>query len=223
MKKIIEVLILIGGLMMVVSCVNPSSVSDDNETQNTNNTEVQNGGDNEIVATPTITLNNSTITITCATDGATIHYTTDGSEPTVTSPIYTNAIILTTTTTVKAIAVKEGMTNSSVATQNVIINTLVLNGTNIDKRSSCSYINYVSYFFQESNTKYITFRFNSNNNITYKITNVKINNNTFNITNRNINEYTYNNSQIKIDIANITNLSLEWVNLNNVTLVIQTN
>ena len=158
-----------------------------------------------------------------ATKGVEIRYTTDGSEPTVTSPIYTNAIILTTTTTVKAIAVKEGMTNSSVATQNVIINTLVLNGTNIDKRSSYSYINYVSYFFQESNTKYITFRFNSNNNITYKITNVKINNNTFNITNRNINEYTYNNSQIKIDIANITDLSLEWVDLNNVTLVIQTN
>ena len=43
MKKIIEVLILIGGLMMVVSCANPSSVSDDAYSQNTN-TEVQNGG-----------------------------------------------------------------------------------------------------------------------------------------------------------------------------------
>ena len=45
MKKIIEVLILIGGLMMVVSCTNPSSVSDDTYSQNTN-TEVQNGSDN---------------------------------------------------------------------------------------------------------------------------------------------------------------------------------
>ena len=43
MKKIIEVLILVGGLMMVVSCANPSSISDDTYSQNTN-TEVQNGG-----------------------------------------------------------------------------------------------------------------------------------------------------------------------------------
>lgn len=44
MKKIIEVLILIGGLIMIVSCANPSSISDDTYSQNTNNTEVQNGG-----------------------------------------------------------------------------------------------------------------------------------------------------------------------------------
>lgn len=52
MKKIIEVLILIGGLMMVVSCANPSSVSDDTYSQNTNNTEVQNGGDNGTTDNP---------------------------------------------------------------------------------------------------------------------------------------------------------------------------
>lgn len=44
MKKIIEVLILIGGLMMIIACANPSSISDDTYSQNTNNTEVQNGG-----------------------------------------------------------------------------------------------------------------------------------------------------------------------------------
>lgn len=46
MKKIIEVIILLGGLMIVSSCSNPSSSSDNSATQNSNNTEVQNGGDN---------------------------------------------------------------------------------------------------------------------------------------------------------------------------------
>lgn len=58
------------------------------------------------------------ITIACATEGASIHYTTDGSEPTATSEPYTGAAILFTggTFTVKAIAVKDGMADSDVAT-----------------------------------------------------------------------------------------------------------
>lgn len=58
------------------------------------------------------------ITISCATEGASIHYTTDGSEPTATSEPYTGAAILFTggTFTVKAIAVKDGMADSDVAT-----------------------------------------------------------------------------------------------------------
>ena len=56
-------------------------------------------------------------TITCATDGATIHYTTDGSTPTTSSPTYSSAIsIPAETTTLKAIAVKDGMSASEVAT-----------------------------------------------------------------------------------------------------------
>ena len=48
--------------------------------------------------------------------GATIHYTTDGSEPTEQSAIYTDSILLNrTTTTVQAIAVVEGKLNSAVA------------------------------------------------------------------------------------------------------------
>lgn len=74
------------------------------------------------VATPTITgttpfTENTTATITCVTDGATIHYTTDGSTPTNSSTTYSSPIAISATTTVKAIAVKSGMTDSEVASQ----------------------------------------------------------------------------------------------------------
>ena len=56
------------------------------------------------------------VTINCGTDGATIHYTTDGTEPTTSSPTYSTALSVTSTTTIKAIAVKNGLTNSAIAT-----------------------------------------------------------------------------------------------------------
>ena len=55
------------------------------------------------------------VTIACETQGATIHYTTDGSEPTATSAVYSTAIPVSETTTIKAIAMKEGWLNSSIA------------------------------------------------------------------------------------------------------------
>ena len=75
----------------------------------------------ETVATPTFSLAGGTytsaqgVTISCATAGADIYYTTDGSAPTTGSTKYTGAISVGTTTTIKAIAVKDGMTNSSAA------------------------------------------------------------------------------------------------------------
>ncbi len=48
------------------------------------------------------------VTISCATDGATIHYTTDGSEPTEDSPVY-RRFRITERTTVKAVAIKNGV------------------------------------------------------------------------------------------------------------------
>jgi alpha-L-fucosidase len=54
------------------------------------------------------------ISITSATEGATIYYSTDGSEPTVQSPIYTKPFSVAHAATVKAIAIKEGVVNSNV-------------------------------------------------------------------------------------------------------------
>lgn len=73
------------------------------------------------VATPTFTpaagsySSAQSVTISCTTSGATIHYTTDGSTPTASSPTYSSAITVSSTKTIKAIAVKSGMTNSDVA------------------------------------------------------------------------------------------------------------
>ena len=75
------------------------------------------------VATPTFTPNGASsftgmqsVTISCTTAGATIHYTTDGTAPTASSPVYSAALSLTSTTTVKAIAVKTDMNDSAIAT-----------------------------------------------------------------------------------------------------------
>ena len=76
----------------------------------------------ETVATPAITPNggelkygNNTVSIACDTDGATIYYTIDGTEPTTSSTKYTGAFTLSSNATVKAIAVKSGWNNSDVA------------------------------------------------------------------------------------------------------------
>lgn len=73
----------------------------------------------ETVADPVIdiqplTNNMSAITITCATDGATIHYTFDGTDPDENSPVYTDVLSQEGVFTIKAIAMKEGMNNSNV-------------------------------------------------------------------------------------------------------------
>ena len=54
------------------------------------------------------------VTITADAD-ATIYYTTDGSTPTTSSSVYSSALNLTATTTVKAIAVKDGLTTGVVS------------------------------------------------------------------------------------------------------------
>ena len=44
-------------------------------------------------------------------DGAEIHYTTDGSTPTAESAVYSGALTFTETTTLKAIAIKDGVSS----------------------------------------------------------------------------------------------------------------
>lgn len=63
----------------------------------------------------------STVTITCATDGATIYYTMDGSEPTIASAVYSAPIEITTDTTIKAFAVASGLDDSAVVTESYVV------------------------------------------------------------------------------------------------------
>ncbi|HSF38919.1 MAG TPA: DUF1800 family protein, partial [Thermoanaerobaculia bacterium] len=64
-----------------------------------------------------------TVTLTTATAGATIYYTTDGSSPTrKTRPLYRGPIELTATTTVKAFAFKKGLKASAVTTGTYKVN-----------------------------------------------------------------------------------------------------
>ncbi|MDD5068704.1 MAG: SUMF1/EgtB/PvdO family nonheme iron enzyme [Candidatus Pacebacteria bacterium] len=73
------------------------------------------------VSTPTFSLpggvytTGQSVTIDCATAGATIYYTTDGSIPTPSSSVYTGAIAFGSTTTIKAIALKDIYSDSAVA------------------------------------------------------------------------------------------------------------
>lgn len=69
------------------------------------------------VADPAITCTDNSVTMTCDTASATIYYTDDGTTPTTESTAYTDAIDITETTTFKAIAVKEGMADSNVVTE----------------------------------------------------------------------------------------------------------
>jgi hypothetical protein len=57
-----------------------------------------------------------TVTITDGTSGATIYYTLDGSTPTTASAVYSSAISVPISLTLKAFAVKSGLANSSVTT-----------------------------------------------------------------------------------------------------------
>lgn len=70
-----------------------------------------------VVAAPVISINSNSATITCATSGATIHYTLDGTTPTASSAQYSSPITLSDACTIKAIAMKSGMSNSQVASQ----------------------------------------------------------------------------------------------------------
>ncbi len=88
------------------------------------------------------------VSITCSTASATIRYTTNGSEPTTNSTLYTVPFTLTSTTTVRAKAFKSGMNDSATAVatysnnrpanDNFINATLLLDtsgsttGTNVD-------------------------------------------------------------------------------------------
>lgn len=80
-----------------------------------------------VVKTPTASPNGGTfassqsVTLSSETAGASIYYTMDGTTPTTGSTLYNGAFTLSATKTVKAIAVKSGMSQSDVLTVDFII------------------------------------------------------------------------------------------------------
>lgn len=98
----------------------------------------------ETVATPVFSIAGgdieygSTVTLSCATDGATIHYTLDGSEPTEASPVYTDGFVMTNDVTLRAIATKADYTTSAeaTATYNIVV-TRSINITSDNKYATC--------------------------------------------------------------------------------------
>lgn len=85
-------------------------------------------------ATPVLTPSSSSfyptqsVTITDSTTGSTIYYTLDGSTPTTSSNVYSSALTLNATTTVKAIAAASGYLNSAVASGTYTYTTPTLTG-----------------------------------------------------------------------------------------------
>lgn len=77
---------------------------------------------NPVVVTPIISPDGGPfyetleVSISCATDGATIYYTTDGNAPTTSSTVYSNPFTIDANTTVNAYAVLENYDDSEVAT-----------------------------------------------------------------------------------------------------------
>lgn len=79
----------------------------------------------ETVATPTIAkVDDTHLSISCSTSGASIYYTTDKSAPSSSSYQYDNLIDTTDNMVINAIAVKSGMNSSAIATYNVKYDTL---------------------------------------------------------------------------------------------------
>ena len=72
------------------------------------------GGETVTVAMPTFSpdagtyYNSVTVSINCATEGATIYYTTNGADASEQSLVYTGSIEIAETSTIKAIAIKDG-------------------------------------------------------------------------------------------------------------------
>ena len=97
------------------------------------------------VAAPVITPNGGTfigwqeVTITCATEGAKIYYTTNGSDPTANSALYEGKITIDATTTIKAIAIKEGVVDSSIVSADFKKDPFgIISGPSIPSRPSSS-------------------------------------------------------------------------------------
>ena len=96
------------------------------------------GGGTPTCETPTFSpaagtyTSSQNVTISTSTQDATIYYTTNGDTPTTSSSVYSDAIPVSTTTTIKAIATKDGNNDSDVASATYTIVQLQHAGTQED-------------------------------------------------------------------------------------------
>ena len=98
------------------------------DSSNNNSAITVTGAATGTLATPTFSVAAGTytsvqqITITSASGGASIYYTTDGSTPTTSSTLYTGPITLSASKTLNAIAVEAGDTTSAIGTAAYTLN-----------------------------------------------------------------------------------------------------
>ena len=116
-----------------------NSGSQNSGSENSGNSGEQNGGSQaETVAAPTISgetpFDESTQVTISGPEGAEIRYTVDGSTPTAESSLYSEALTLTDTVIVKAIAIKNGV-SSEVASKTFTKNGSGENGGGFDTGS----------------------------------------------------------------------------------------
>ena len=130
-----------GEIVKRVTSADPGTVE---ETDNTDDNGVNNGSEQngsqqtETVAAPTISgetpFDESTQVTLSGPEGAEIRYTVDGSTPTAESSLYSEALTLTDTVLVKAIAIKDGV-SSEVASKTFTKNGSGDNGGGFDTGS----------------------------------------------------------------------------------------
>ena len=116
------------------------------------------------------------VEITCATEGATIYYTLDGSEPNANSSVYSGAIQVSETTTIKAIAIK-GEENSGIVTSTITIEKPLDNIAqfyNIEVGKTVKFANPVTVVYQNGSNLIV--KDNSSSMLIYGTTNENYNN-----------------------------------------------
>ena len=122
----------------------------------------------EQVAAPTASpaggsyTSNQSVSLSTTTSGATIHYTTDGSTPTSSSATYSSSLSISGATTLKAIAVKSGMTDSGVMSEsyNVQVTTDTSTLTFSSSKKAKKNITFTFKDLLLTNKKYVNVRLN---------------------------------------------------------------